>query len=171
MFKLEQGISFTYIHDLKAFILFGGLNSEGEKKESAPPAKKNPFASKATTAVQEKLFQIDQVYLYYPSENTWKIQKCTGKSPLQRVYHYVSYNSPCLLVYGGMDKKLYSDIYILNCQTWVWKKLVVLDSHVPRFHGCMISHITNKTNKRFLMGGVSAVDKVDVLGDIWMLSL
>lgn len=74
-------------------------------------------------------------------------------------------------MYGGIDKKLYSDIYMLNSQTWVWKKLVVLDSHIPRLHGCMISHISNKSNKRFIMGGVSGVDKTDVLGDVWMLSL
>jgi hypothetical protein len=74
-------------------------------------------------------------------------------------------------VYGGMDKKLYSDIYLLNCHNWVWKKLVVLDSHIPRLHGCMIPYVNAKNNKRYLIGGASSLENIDVLNDVWVLSL
>lgn len=35
---------------------------------------------------------------------------------------------PCMIMYGGRtNNKNINEVYALNCETWVWKKLFSLD--------------------------------------------
>jgi len=75
--------------------------------------------------------------------------------------------APNFFVYGGtsQDKKILFDIYVLNTDTWTWKKFFSLDGPLARLHSAFV----NLGMKKYLIGGASYPENL-VLNDIWSLS-
>jgi len=107
------------------------------------------------------------VYIYDPAENSWQIQKCKDKIPSKRIFHHSWYEAPNFFVYGGtsQDKKILFDIYVLNTDSWTWKKFFSLDGPLARLHSAFV----NLGVKKYLIGGASYPENL-VLNDIWSLS-
>ena len=82
----------------------------------------------------------------------WKKENCTGAQPKDLCYAYGWYDRPNFFFYGGKNKELsLSDIYFLDTNKWVWKKVITIDQPLPRFY-----HAGAKVKDRsvYIYGGI-----------------
>jgi len=66
-----------------------------------------------------------------------------------RLQHYALYETPHLIIYGGLEKKLLNEMYVLNCRTMIWKKMFSLESPPPRLAGAFLQ----LKDRKYLIGG------------------
>lgn len=74
------------------------------------------------------------------------------------------YDAPYFFFYGGRNKELtLSDIYFLNTNDWIWKKVYTFDQPLSRFY-----HVGCKTDIRefYIYGGVNIGSESKLLGDM-----
>ncbi|KAF9279339.1 hypothetical protein BGZ68_007976 [Mortierella alpina] len=66
-----------------------------------------------------------EIFEYKPTTDTWSFMRTTGEGPSARKDHCMTIDerSGKLVVFGGQDgDKVFSDIYILDLSTSIWKK-------------------------------------------------
>jgi N-acetylneuraminic acid mutarotase len=125
-------------------------SSQEQSKEVKEKPKKNTFSFKGGFSLVEKqVAVIDALQVYDSQTGKWNISNCTGRHPNVRSYHYAIYESPHLVIYGGIDKKALNDMFVLNCKTLVWKKMFNLESPPARIAGAFVS----LKDKKYLIGG------------------
>ena len=83
----------------------------------------------------------------------WSRKNTTGEHPKELCYAVGWYDSPYFFFYGGRNKELtLSDVYFLNTNKWLWKKVFTVDQPLSRFYhaGCKI-----EGRKFYIFGGIN----------------
>lgn len=66
---------------------------------------------------------------------------------------------PCIIMYGGKaNGKNLNEVYALNCETWIWKKLFSIDGPP-----------TSDDNNFFKISNLTA--GLIVAGNLWLLQI
>eukprot|EP01094_Clydonella_sp_ATCC50884_P023098 TRINITY_DN544_c0_g1_i4.p1 TRINITY_DN544_c0_g1~~TRINITY_DN544_c0_g1_i4.p1 ORF type:complete len:359 (-),score=103.68 TRINITY_DN544_c0_g1_i4:358-1284(-) len=113
---------------------------------------------------------INDVYLYTIANDSWSKPLVSGPAPSPRLWHTaVSFQDQrTLFVFGGFNQgSVYQDMWILNTDTWVWKKWTPgVNAPVP---SARAGHIAvGFANKMFVFGGQ---EEVRLLNDLWEFDL
>lgn len=65
----------------------------------------------------------------------WSKKKTTGEQPKDLCYAFGWYDAPNFFFYGGRNKELsLSDVYFLNTDKWLWRKVFTMDQPLSRFY-------------------------------------
>ena len=106
------------------------------------------------------------IYLYSSRSFKWSEQQTKGKIPQLTRFHWAWYEEPHFFVMGGeTEKKKINDIYWLNFETLMWRKLFVFEPPLPRYQHA-ISKV-EKENTIILFGGCAQ----QLMNDLWELDL
>lgn len=104
--KFELGSSLTYLEDVKKIVAFGTLKYDSQleaPKDVKEEPKKSSFSFKGGFSLSEKQAPaIDSLQWMSPATGKWSISNSTGKHPSIRTQHYALYESPHLIIYGGL---------------------------------------------------------------------
>lgn len=134
----REGLSFIHSPRLNKWIIFGGT---GEKLSS-------------------------EVFSYDPQSKTFEAITTKGHSPRPRAHHcaWIDEIHNVMFVHAGQGDKRDSlgDIYALDLDNWLWKKLYIIDQPCGRTN----SAICKARDKVFLYGGCSLPENL-MLGDLW----
>lgn len=139
----RAGHSLTYVPDIKALLLFGGIHNSARTNE---------------------------LYLYDIDKNTWRLQPTTGRHPSERSYHSAFYEDSWFFLYGGQgeNSKSMSDFHFLSIKSWEWKLLFILDSPPPR-HFASLCNMNNPEKEKIIFGGVTAPEG-KLLNDVYVVN-
>ena len=94
----------------------------------------------------------------------WSKANCTGAQPKDLCYAYGWYDRPNFFFYGGKNKELsLSDVYFLDTNKWIWKKVITIDQPLPRFF-----HAGAKVKERqvYFYGGIHVGRTSKLLSDL-----
>lgn len=103
--------------------------------------------------------------------NKWKIETSKGKLPEFRSFFAFYYNAPYLIIHGGEiltkdnKPKNAGDIYVLNVETMLWKRLFVMESPAGR----EMHILENINNEYYVYGGLCLSDN-HIVDDLWVLN-
>ncbi|MCQ2816109.1 MAG: hypothetical protein MJ252_02475 [archaeon] len=104
------------------------------------------------------------VFIYDMSLNKWIRKNTTGEHPKELCYAVGWYDPPHFFFYGGRNKELtLSDVYFLNTDKWIWKKVFTVDQPLSRFYhaGCKI-----EGRIFYTFGGINIGRGNKILGDM-----
>ena len=89
----------------------------------------------------------------------WTKINCTGAQPKDLCYAYGWYDKPNFFFYGGKNKELsLSDVYFLDTNKWLWKKVITIDNPFQDF---IMLEQKLKINQYIYMVGFMLVDQVN----------
>ena len=110
------------------------------------------------------LKRYSDVFIFDMNTKKWTKANCTGAQPKDLCYAYGWYDRPNFFFYGGKNKELsLSDVYFLDTNKWVWKKVITIDQPLPRFY-----HAGAKVKDRsvYIYGGIHVGRTSKLLSDL-----
>ena len=134
----REGCSYIYNARDKNWVLFGGI---GDRRSN-------------------------EVFTYDSTAGTWEVVEAEGSIPCGRGYHvsWIDEVHNIMFIHGGQGDRRDSlaDLYALDLDQWVWKKLYIIEQPTGRAH-----HAACKLQERiFMYGGCSAPENL-MLDDLW----
>ena len=116
--------------------LLSSLNSEENcllVYSPLPPSQKveEPNKKKFTFKPKEIVNTSEPVHIFDSLQVSWTTKETKGKFPSRREHAAHACLGDCLLIYGGINvsnSKSLNDLYALNLNTWLWKKLFTMEA-------------------------------------------
>eukprot|EP00357_Protocruzia_adherens_P002919 CAMPEP_0114984108 /NCGR_PEP_ID=MMETSP0216-20121206/7083_1 /TAXON_ID=223996 /ORGANISM="Protocruzia adherens, Strain Boccale" /LENGTH=550 /DNA_ID=CAMNT_0002346187 /DNA_START=205 /DNA_END=1857 /DNA_ORIENTATION=- len=135
----RSGHATCYLHDREQILLFGGMS----KTRSS------------------------EVFLFDIESSKWSHESTTGRVPTPRCYHALWYDPPYVYLHGGQGDKRRSvgDLFVLNVDTFIWKRIFVIESPSAREH-----HSAVKVGNEFILYGGCSSPENYALEDVWSLN-
>ena len=96
----------------------------------------------------------------------WTKANCTGAQPKDLCYAYGCYDRPNFFKKKKKNKEIsLSDVYFLDTNKWVWKKVITIDQPLPRFY-----HAGAKVKDRqvYIYGGIHVGRVSKLLSDFYI---
>jgi N-acetylneuraminic acid mutarotase len=85
----------------------------------------------------------------------WSVSSVHGHIPDSREGATLLQMNKKIVLFGGRNKKINNDVYILNLDTKTWSRIITLHAPLPRFGDSVVSH----HNQIFQFGGWVSYDR------------
>lgn len=132
----REGAVFLHLSDKNSYLLFSGVSH----------------------------IRYADIFIFNMATKKWTKRKTRGEHPKELCYAIGWYDPPYFFFYGGRNKELtLSDVYFLNTDKWIWKKVLTIDQPLSRFY-----HAGCKTEGRkfYVFGGINIGKENKLLGDM-----
>ncbi|KAM3129326.1 hypothetical protein pb186bvf_018542 [Paramecium bursaria] len=138
----REGASLIYVKRYNWIVLFGGISNG----------------------------RLNDVMIFDINKEEWKVQQTQGRQPSPRCYHTGFYDeiSNNLFFYGGQGDKGRSmtDFYVLNMQTFIWKRLFILEVPPNRHNHTLTDY---QSQEKIIFGGACLPEDI-LYNDVWIFN-
>jgi len=168
----------TYSNEVKAYDYDAKTWTTMETNGDLPSQRKKHIAELVFDAQAMVVFGgadffgklLNDVYLFTIQTQTWTKVETNGEPPLPRIDHssVVSEDGKTLLIFGGIGKGWYNDVWALDLSSWTWTHLQT-KGDIPTARSCQASAIIG--NNMYVFGGLKSYGATGYLNDFVRLDL